>query len=63
MKKKYVKPISMVVVMADALCQTELKFGSVVNGDTGKHIDKVDIVNENESKDKYKWDDTEWGVD
>lgn len=63
MKKKYVKPISMVVVMADALCQAELKFGSIVNGDTGEHIDKVDIVNENESKDKYKWDDTEWGGD
>ena len=63
MKKKYVQPITMVVVMADALCQAELKFGSIVNGDTGEHVDNVDIVNENVSKDKYKWDDTEWGGD
>lgn len=63
MKKKYVKPISMVVVMADALCQAELKFGSVVKDGTGEHVDNVDIVNENESKDKYKWDETEWGGD
>lgn len=63
MKKKYIQPITMVVVMADALCQAELKFGSIVNGDTGEHVDNVDIVNENVSKDKYKWDDTEWGGD
>lgn len=53
----------MVVVMADTLCQAELKFGSVVKGGTGEHVDNVNIVNENESKDKYKWDETEWGGD
>ena len=64
MKKKYVQPITMVVVMADALCQAELKFGSIVNGDTGEHVDNVDIVNEDKSKDKYNWDDTNsWGGD
>lgn len=64
MKKKYVQPITMVVVMADALCQAELKFGSIVNGDTGEHIDKVDIENENVSKDKYDWDNpNSWGGD
>ena len=63
MKKKYVKPISMVVVMADALCQGEFKFASVRNGKTKESVDRFDIENENVSKDKYKWDDTEWGGD
>lgn len=54
----------MVVVMADALCQTELKFGSIVNGDTGKHVDKVNIVNEDKSSTEYDWDDkNSWGGD
>ena len=43
MKKKYVKPISMVVVMADALCEGDLKIASVVNSDTGKSVDHFDI--------------------
>lgn len=64
MKKKYVKPISMVVVMADALCEGDLKFGSIVNGDTGEHVDKVNIVNEDKSSTEYDWDDTNsWGGD
>ena len=63
MKKKYVKPISMVVVMADALCQNEFKFASVRNGKTKESVDRIDIENENVSKDKYKWDVTEWGGD
>lgn len=63
MKKKYVKPISMVVVMAGALCQGEFKFASVRNGKTKESVDRIDIENENVSKDKYKWDDTEWGGD
>lgn len=64
MKKKYVKPISMVVVMADALCQAEFKFGSVLKGNTKESVDRIDIENENVSKDKYNWDDTNsWGGD
>ena len=63
MKKKYVKPISMVVVMADALCQAEFKFGSGRNGKTNESVDRIDIENENVSKDKYNWDETEWGGD
>ena len=64
MKKKYVKPITMVVVMADALCQAELKFGSIVNGDTGEHVDKVNIVNEDKSSTEYDWDNpNSWGGD
>lgn len=63
MKKKYVQPISMVVVMADALCEGEFKFASVRNGKTKESVDRIDIENENVSKDKYKWDDTEWGGD
>lgn len=64
MKKKYIQPISMVVVMADALCQAEFKFGSVINGKTKESVDRIDIENENVSKDKYNWDDTNsWGGD
>lgn len=53
----------MVVVMADALCQAEFKFGSVRNGKTNESVDRIDIENENVSKDKYNWDETEWGGD
>lgn len=54
----------MVVVMADALCQAEFKFASVVNGDTGENEDHIHIENENNSSNKYKWDDTNsWGGD
>lgn len=54
----------MIVVMADALCQGELKFASVRNGVTNESVDRIDIENENVSKDKYKWDDTNsWGGD
>lgn len=64
MKKKYVKPISMVVVMADALCEGDLKIASVVNSDTGKSVDQIKIENENVSKDKYDWDNpNSWGGD
>lgn len=63
MKKKYIKPISMVVVMADALCQAEFKFASVVNGDTGESEDHVHIENENTSKNNYGWGMGSWGGD
>lgn len=53
----------MVVVMADALCQGEFRFASVLEGDTNNSVDRIEIENENESSDKYKWDDTEWGGD
>lgn len=54
----------MVVVMADALCQGEFKFASVINGKTKESVDRIDIENENVSKDKYNWDDTNsWGGD
>ena len=63
MKKKYIQPISMVVVMADALCQTELQIASVVNGKTGEHVDNVNIVNENKSSTEYGWGMDSWGGD
>ena len=63
MKKKYIQPITMVVVMSDALCQTELQIASVVNGKTGKHVDNVDIVNEKESSKNYDWSTDSWGGD
>lgn len=64
MKKKYVQPIIMVVVMADALCEGDLKIASVVNGDTHKSEGHIKIENENESSKNYDWDDTNsWGGD
>ncbi|MDY5491720.1 MAG: hypothetical protein SPF96_04870 [Prevotella sp.] len=64
MKKKYVKPISMVVVIADALCEGDLKIASVVNSDTGKSVDLIKIENENESSKNYDWDNpNSWGGD
>lgn len=54
----------MVVVMPDALCQGDLKIASVVNGNTGKSEDHINIENENVSKDNYDWDNTNsWGGD
>ena len=53
----------MVVVMSDALCQTELQIASVVNGKTGKHVDNVDIVNGKESSKNYDWSTDSWGGD
>lgn len=53
----------MVVVMADALCQTELQIASVVNGKTGEHVDNVNIVNENKSSTEYGWGMDSWGGD
>ena len=64
MKKKYVKAISMVVVMADALCERDLKIAGVVNSDTGKSVDQIKIENENESSKNYDWDNpNSWGGD
>lgn len=63
MKKKYVQPITMVVVMADALCEGDLKIASVVHGVTGKHVDNVNIVNEDESVKGYDWSTKSWGGD
>ena len=64
MKKKYVKPISMIVVMADAICQGEFKFASEFESDTDKSVGRIDIENENESSKNYDWDNTNsWGGD
>lgn len=63
MKKKYIQPISMVVVMVDALCQAELNIASVVNGNTGKSEDHIKIENENDSSNKYNWGTDSWGGD
>ncbi len=54
----------MVVVMADALCEGDLKIASVVNSDTGKSVDQIKIENENESSKNYDWDNpNSWGGD
>ena len=64
MKKKYVQPISMVVVMADALCEGDLKIASVVKGGTKENVDQIKIENENESSKNYDWDNpNSWGGD
>lgn len=54
----------MVVVMADALCEGDLKIASVVNGDTQKSEGHIKIENENESSKNYDWDNpNSWGGD
>lgn len=63
MKKKYIQPISKVIVMADALCQADLKIASVVNGNTGKSEDHINIENEKNPSEKYDWGMDSWGGD
>lgn len=60
MKKTYIQPASTIIVMTDALCN--FLHGSVLNGDDGSHIDKIDVVEEDESK-NMDWGADKWGGD
>lgn len=60
MKKTYIQPTSTIIVMTDALCS--FLHGSVLNGDDGSHVDKIDVVEENESE-KMDWGAGSWGGD
>lgn len=52
MKKTYIQPTSTMIVLSDALLTT----ASVVHGDDGSHVDNIDVVEEDKSK------DMDWGV-
>ncbi len=60
MKKTYIQPASTIIVMTDALCS--FLHGSVLNGDDGSHVDKIDVVEEDESK-NMDWGADKWGGD
>lgn len=56
MKKTYIQPTSTIIVMSDHLCVNGLNMASVLNGDDGSHVDNIDVVEEDKSK------DMDWGV-
>ena len=60
MKKKYIKPMAWVISVVQPLCSNGLDNASVrrLNGD---YVDNFDVVEEEESKDKYNWDTNAWG--
>ena len=60
MKKTYIQPASTIIVITDALCS--FLHGSVLNGDDGSHVDKIDVVEEDKSAD-MGWGADKWGGD
>ncbi len=63
MKKNYITP-EMNVIQLEALCDGGIVTASVHKGSTGGEcIDKFDVVNENETKDKDLWGSDKWGDD
>lgn len=60
MKKTYIQPASTIIVMTDALCS--FLHGSVLNGDDGSHVDKIDVVEEDKSS-SMDWGSGSWGGD
>lgn len=62
MKKTYIQPASTIIVMTDHLCVNDLNMASVLNGDDGSHVDKIDVVEEDKSE-GMGWDVENWGGD
>ena len=63
MKKNYITP-EINVIQLEALCDGGIVTASVHKGSTGGEcIDKFDVVNENETKDKDLWGSNNWGND
>lgn len=62
MKKTYIQPASTIIVMSDHLCVNGITMGSVLNGDDGSHVDKIDVVEEDKSE-GMGWDVDSWGGD
>ena len=62
MKKTYIQPASTIIVMPDHLCVNGLNMASVLNGDDGSHVDKIDVVEEDKSE-GMGWDVENWGGD
>lgn len=61
MKAIYIKPTIQLIALED-LCSNGLTAASVETKD-GTHVDHFDVVEEDTSKDKYKWDKSSWGGD
>lgn len=59
MKKTYIQPYSNVIVMTDALCS--LLNASVEHGNTGDHVDNIDVVEGEKSETDYDWGSGSWG--
>lgn len=62
MKKTYIQPASTIIVMTDHLCVNGLNMASVLNGDDGSHVDKIDVVEEDKSS-SMDWGSGSWGGD
>ena len=62
MKKTYIQPASTIIVMSDHLCVNGLNMASVLNGDDGSHVDKIDVVEEDKSS-SMDWGSGSWGGD
>lgn len=60
MKKTYIQPTSTVIVMSDNLCDNGITMASVVHGDTGDNVDKIDVVEEDKSA-NMDWGSGSWG--
>lgn len=58
MKKTYIQPASTIIVLSDALCS--FLYASVGKPD-GSHVDKIDVVEEDKSKDDFDWGPGSWG--
>lgn len=63
MKKTYIQPTSTIIVMSDHLCVNGLNMASVLNGDDGSHVDKIDVVEGEKSETDYDWGIGSWGGD
>lgn len=63
MKKTYIQPASTIITMSDHLCVNGLTMASVVNGDDGSHVDKIDVVEGDKSATDYDWGADSWGGD
>lgn len=59
MKKTYIQPASTIIVLSDALCS--LLYASVEKPD-GSHVDKIDVVEGDESA-SMDWGANSWGGD
>lgn len=66
MKKNYITP-EIKVMQLDALCSGDFVTASVYKGSTtGERIDNFDVVNEDDTKDKGLWGESnsdKWGDD
>ena len=58
MRRTYIKPQAVSVALQNFCSGNELVQASVQTKD-GKHVDSFPVVNENDSKNLYDWDDVD----